>query len=158
MGVNVNPMRIRPVRAASFYSLPFSGGYGYGYAPPNMVVIEQPPSPPPFVILEPPVAPTPVQSVVHEYGPSSAPSSERSASERSAAPPAAPPASLVEPPSFGIVLKDGSVREAAAVTVQDGMVHYVDPNGEHGRVGLEAVDREATKRLNRERKLDLRSL
>jgi len=119
-----------------------------------MVVIEQPPSPPPFVILEPPVAPTPIQSVVHEYGPSSAPSSERSASERSAA----PSAPAVEPPSFAIVLKDGSVREAAAVTVQDGMVHYVDPNGEHGRVGLEAVDREATKRLNRERKLDLRSL
>ena len=33
---------------------------------------------------------------------------------------------------------------------------YVDPDGQHRRVSLNTVDREATRRVNRERKLELR--
>jgi hypothetical protein len=124
------------MRTAGFYSLPISGGYDYGYAPPNVVVIQQPP---PYVVIEPPAAPQPpVVSAILEYKVAEA------------------PAVVSEPASFGIVLKDGSSRDAIAVTVQDNVVHYVDADGRHERVALDTVDRDATRRLNRERKLDLR--
>jgi hypothetical protein len=147
LGMNARgmPVSSRPAqpgfRSAGFYSLP--GGYGgYGYAPSNNVVVIQ--QPPPYVVVEaPPVPAAPVQATVREY------------KESAATQPTEP---VVENPSFGIVFKDGSVRDAIAVSVQDGTVHFVDPNGDHRQARVDAVDRDATKRLNRERKLDLRSL
>ena len=61
-----------------------------------------------------------------------------------------------EQPSFAIALRDSSVHSAMAVTVQNDTLHYVDPDGRHERVSLDAVDRETTTRLNRARKLELR--
>ena len=103
--------------------------YGADYAPapaPNVVVVQLPPPPSP--------PPTPE---IHEYsGASAAPASD-------------------EQPAYAIALKDGSVHAAAAVTVQDNTLHYVDPDGQHRLVPLDMVDREATRRLNRERNLRL---
>jgi hypothetical protein len=60
-----------------------------------------------------------------------------------------------EQQAFAIVLNDGSVHSAVAVTVQGNGLYYVEPDGRHRLVSLDAVDREATRRLNRERKLQL---
>jgi hypothetical protein len=116
----------------------FLGDNDSGYSPgPNVVVVEQPPV---YVIV--PQAPSdPPKPEIHEYQ----------------QPPAAPPAQLSadDPPAFAIVLKDGSVKSAVAVTAQSGGLYYVEPDGRHRLVSLDAVDREATRRLNRERKLQL---
>jgi hypothetical protein len=58
-------------------------------------------------------------------------------------------------PMFAIVLKNSTILSATAVVVQNDGLHIVDPDGGHQRVSMEAVDREATRRLNRERKLQL---
>ncbi len=126
---------------SSFYPSYFGDydyGYGYsGYAPaPNVVVVQQPA---PYIML-PEAPPEPARPEIHEYG-SGAPAPVPSPDEESAA--------------FTIVLKDGSVRSAVAVAVQDNMVHLVEPDGRHGRVSLDAVDRDATRRRNRERHMEL---
>jgi hypothetical protein len=104
----------------------------YDYAPtPSVVVLQQPP----FYVLMPPAPSEPPRPEMHEY--------------QSAAPTA------TEDEAFAIVLTDGSVHSAVAVTVQKGALYYVQPDGAHRLVSLEALDREATQRLNRERKLQL---
>jgi hypothetical protein len=95
--------------------------------------------PPPQTIVQQAPRET-VRSVIHEYKPTA--TSE--------------PVPGEEQPAFAIVLKDGSVQSAMAGAVQDEVVHYVDPDGQHRRVSLDTVDREATRRVNRERKLELR--
>jgi hypothetical protein len=54
-------------------------------------------------------------------------------------------------------MKDGSVRSAKAVVVlaSDGILQYVDPDERHVRISVSDIDREATKKLNSERKLTL---
>jgi hypothetical protein len=116
----------------------FLGGFDYGYpafAPaPNIVIIQQPPA---YVAAPaPPENATPVAEI-HEYN--------ATVADR--------PAAEAEPAAFALALKDGSIYEAVAVTVQDDVVHYVEPEGRHMRVAVNAVDRDRTKRLNRERKL-----
>jgi hypothetical protein len=53
------------------------------------------------------------------------------------------------------VLKDGKVLSAAAVTAQGSVLQIVDPDGQHQRVPLDSIDREATRRRNAERNLRL---
>jgi hypothetical protein len=113
------------------------GSYGYeGYAPgPSVVIVQQPP----FYVLQPPAPSVPPQPEIHEYQQPAAASAPKTVDER----------------VFAIVLKDGTVHSAAAVTVQRNALYYVEPDGGHRLVSLDALDREATGRLNRERKLRL---
>jgi hypothetical protein len=60
-----------------------------------------------------------------------------------------------EPATFAIVLKDGRVLSATAATVQNAALQIVDPEGEHKRIPLDSIDREATRRRNAERNLRL---
>jgi hypothetical protein len=60
-----------------------------------------------------------------------------------------------EPALFAIVLKDGSVLPAAAVMTQENALQIVDADGQHRRVPLNTIDREATRRRNAERNLRL---
>jgi len=117
--------------------LPYDAGTAYGYTPqPNIIIVQQPP-PPPVIVQQPP---RDVLSVIHDYvqpAPSTSAPSEG------------------EPLSFGIVLKDGSTRPALAVVVADDVLHYVDSEGRDLQISLDEVDREATRKLNRERKLTL---
>ena len=119
----------------------FFGGYDYGYsydyAPsPNVVVVQQPP---PYIVV-PPAPPEIVQSEIREY--------QQTGS--------AQPAPADEQQSaFAIALKDGTVRSAVAVSVQGDVLHYVDAEGQHYQIRLDTVDRETTRRLNLERKLQL---
>jgi hypothetical protein len=118
----------------------FLGDYGYGYegyAPaPSVVVLEQPP----LYVMVPAAPSVPPKAEIHEY-------------EQAAA--SSAPSTVDEVQAFAIVLKDGSVHSAVAVTVQRSGLYFVEPDGAHRLVSLDALDREATLRLNRERKLQL---
>lgn len=136
----VPPLRARPSRHSFPSPFPlFLDDYGYSYSgyapPPNVVVVQQPP---PLYVLVPLAPSVPPKPEIHEYQQPGA---------------AEPP--VDEQTAFAIVLKDGSVHSAVAVTVQASALHYVEPDGGHRLVSLDAVDREATRRMNRERKLQL---
>jgi len=111
----------------------FYGDSGYdAYAPPapSVVMIEQPP-----LYVAVPMAPVaPPKAEMHEYSHPAAQDGEE---------------------TFALVLKDGSVLSAVAVTSQAGGLYYVDPDGAHRLVKLDALDREATMKMNRERHLQL---
>jgi hypothetical protein len=49
---------------------------------------------------------------------------------------------------FAIVSKDGQVRFAAAVWLQNGAVYFTDLNGNTVRADLNTVDMESTRKLN----------
>lgn len=125
------------------------GGYGYGYlggdyspdeagsyvyAPPP--VFWMPPPAPAVVELPPP----PARLVVTDY-------------KWPAAPPSVPAGGDTQ--TFGIVLKNGSILTASAVVAADDGLHLVDSDEYHLRVSMRDVDRDATMKLNRERKLSL---
>jgi len=119
---------------------PFFPGYSYipagGYtAPPpsqNFVVLQV--TPQPSVNPEPP--PKPPQSMIWESGKATPESSDQR--------------------TYTIALKDGTALSAAAVWVQDNVLHYVDSEGAHKRVSLTAIDRDVTRRMNQAQNLDLR--
>lgn len=98
------------------------------------------PSPLYVMVPEAPVPSAPAKSQIHEYPQSAATEAKPSTEDQEA---------------FGIVLTDGSVHSAVAVTVQGRSLYYVEPDGGHRMVSLDAVDRAATGRLNHERKLQL---
>jgi hypothetical protein len=140
-GFPAPPHPVRPF--APIYPLGFGGygfgGYDYGYAPQGLSVVVVEPPPPAY----PPVPERPPETatmVIHEYQPLSATAVQ-------------PPEG--DQPLFAIVLKNSTTLSASAVVVQNGALHIVDPDGGHQRVLMEAVDREATKRVNQERKLQL---
>jgi hypothetical protein len=115
------------------------GGYDYGYVPqpPNVVVIE---APPPVYAPVPERPPETATMVIHEYQSPSAAATQGPEGDQ---------------PTFAIVLKNTTILSATAVIVQNDGLHIVDPDGGHQQVAMGAVDREATRRVNRERKLQL---
>jgi len=121
------------------YALPATMSWGlpaYYYGEPLklpqvIVVAPQPEAPPP----PPPPPPEPVRPVTHDY---SWPAQASDAAK-----------------VFSLVLKDGTVRFAIAVWIQDDMLHYVMQDRTAGRTPLDALDREATRRLNAEGRLNL---
>jgi len=121
---------------------PYFGDYDYpypyaGYAPaPSVVIVQQPPP----VVMVPQSPPEPARLEIHEYAPST---------------PSPSPAPAEESAAFRIVMKDGLVRTAVAVAVQNNLGYLVDSDGRHERISLDAVDRDTTRRLNRERNLEL---
>jgi hypothetical protein len=122
------------------YAFPlFASGYDYGYPPePNVIVIQQPA--PQMIVQQ-----TPRETVrpeIHDYIESPPPAT------------GLPPTARAEEASFVIALNDGSHRSANAVWVQDNVLHYVDSEDRHHQVPLHSVDRESTRKLNRERELD----
>jgi hypothetical protein len=123
----------QPRRAFSNIFPWFLGDYSYdAYVPtPSVVMIEQPP----LYVMVPTAPVAPPKAEMHEYS--------------------HPATTADEEQAFAIVLKDGSVHSAVAVTVQANGLYYVEPDGSHRLVKLDALDHEATARLNRERKLQL---
>ncbi|HET8546840.1 MAG TPA: hypothetical protein VFL57_02500, partial [Bryobacteraceae bacterium] len=58
--------------------------------------------------------------------------------------------------TFTIVLRDGTELAAMAVTIEDdSILHYVDGDGRHRRIAVSAINREATQRANRQKRLTL---
>jgi hypothetical protein len=58
--------------------------------------------------------------------------------------------------TFSIVSRDGVVRHAVAVWMQDSEVRYTAENGAAGRMAPSAIDCAATGRLNAQQQLSLR--
>jgi hypothetical protein len=118
-----------PYYSSAAYAPPYfmdgSMGNRYGYqAPPTIVIVmSQPAAPEP-----PPPPPSPARPQTHEYSWSDSGNGS--------------------PSALAILLKDGTSRAAVAVCVQDGFLTYVAPNGDGGRVDVNAVDREGTRRAN----------
>jgi hypothetical protein len=117
-----------------FYDSGYAGYYADGYqpqpSPSTTIMMPQPTMPQ----APPPPAP-PARSEVREYK---------------------WPASNSDPSAaFSIVLKDRRLESAVAVWVQDNSVHYVAPDGRHGRLPLDSVNREETHRRNAEKHLYL---
>jgi hypothetical protein len=125
--------------------LPYDSGDAYGYAPQQVLFVQQPllsvqpPAPP---VVEPPVHP-----VVADY--------KWPAAGAAASPSALSTTSESEPQAFAIVLKDGSTLSAVTVFASDDGLHCVDPDGRHLRISMSEVDRAATLKLNRARNLNL---
>lgn len=110
-------------------------GYDYPASQPNVVVVTPPRSPAPF--YEPPKAP--VNAVVQEF--------PRAAGE---------PASSTAPQNFfALVTSDGFVQSAIAVWADDSFVYYIDASDVAHRISLDRINREASRKLNRERGLIL---
>jgi hypothetical protein len=119
------------------YSLPYYPAAAYSYpaesAPGGVTIIQQFAAPPaPLAAEQPAVTPQ-----IREYPTPAAPSSESASA------------------TFAIVLKNGSTLSATAATVQGSALQIVDPDGQHRRVPLDSIDREATRRRNAERNLRL---
>ena len=138
-----HPAPFRPRPSRPIFPLGFGGygfgGYDYDYMPQSPNVVALPPPPPVYVPL-PERPPEPATMVIHEYRPLSAAATQAPAGDE---------------PLFAIVLKNGMTLSASAVIVQNDGLHIVDPEGAHQRVSMDTVDREATMRVNRERKLQL---
>ena len=122
------------------YALPlFAGGYDYGNpSGPNIIIVQQPA--PQMMVQQAPREV--VRPEIHDY---------------KGLPPAAaaaPATATGEEAAFVIALNDGSRHSASAVWVQNGAPHYIDTEDRHHQVPLKSVDRESTRKLNRERKLD----
>jgi hypothetical protein len=119
----------------------FDGGtYGYGeqYSPGTNIFIEGPATPAPASAYTqaPPPEPKPAAAVIHEYKW-----------------PGEPAAVSAEEGTFTIALKDGSKRSAIATWVQDNSLYYVEPGGKQQVLAAGRIDRDATQRLNRAKKL-----
>jgi hypothetical protein len=102
-------------------------------APPSVVVVmpaQAPPEPPP-----PPPPPEPARPVVHDY---------------------TWPGTGGDPhATFSLVSRDGLVRRAVAVWVQDNQIGYTAADGSSGRLPQAVLDCGTTNRLNAENKLRL---
>ena len=128
--------------------LPYGFDYGYADAPQPVLFVQQPPLFPPIVEQSVhPVVDPPVHPVVTEYkwpaaGGASSPSPLSATSES-------------DPPTFAIILKDGSTLSAVAVFASDDGLHYVDADDRHLRISMREVNRAATLKLNRARNLNL---
>jgi hypothetical protein len=129
------PGATHPVHRGFWGGLPwYFPDSSYAYAPEPAPVVAQQPT---VYVLVPQTPVEPAKAEIHEYK----------------QPAASTPAD--EQTFFAIVLRDGSMHSAVAVTVQKSGLYYVDPEGGHRLVSLDALDREATLRANRERNLRL---
>jgi hypothetical protein len=126
-------------RGNGFTWLPYGSGYANDGFVPYYDSRPYEYTPQPNIIVQPP-PPREARPVIIEYPqPVPAPASRAEG----------------EPQNFGIVLKDGSTLSAIAVVVSHDVLHYVDPQERNMEISISEVDRDATLKLNRERKLTL---
>lgn len=155
------------------YAVPvYAGGYGYGgYEPqpvqqPNITVV-MPQQPTPTVVInnhyQSPDGPRTSVSLeeqsestgglkVYEANPRRAEAAPAKAAE-----PARAPTAYVrddKPNIFLIALNDQSVKQAIGYWVKGDVLHFVTPQAKMGEVPLADVDRDASVKLNADRKLD----
>ena len=159
----------RPQTIVVPYAMPvYAGGYGgYGYAQqqqPNITVV-MPQQPAPSVIInnhygsDPGRVVTTAETSVDRGGlkvyepTASAPAAAPAPRE----PVAKPTGSLVredKPNIYLIALKDGTVRQAIGYWSKNGALHFVTPAASVQQISLNDLDRDATAKLNADRKLD----
>jgi hypothetical protein len=158
------------------YAVPvFVGGgydYGYGYAPEQPaanVTVVIPQQPTPSVIINHNYTPDTARPVLKDYSNSDLPESAgRSpevqiytaptpgAAQEAKPAPSKPRAATPDdkPTIYLIALKDGTVRTAIGYWSEEGVLHYVTPQGTINRFSMEFLDTATTEQLNRERGLE----
>lgn len=140
------------------------GDYGYGaydggYAqqPPNITIVMPPQQTVPAVTINQ-YAPDQARPELREYAPQGGQASTQQPGDSSvriySAESSPRPAAADDQILFFVALKDSSVYTAVAYWVEDGMLHYVTPQGRHNQVSLDLVDRDVSSRLNAGRKVE----
>ena len=61
-----------------------------------------------------------------------------------------------KPKVFLLALKDGTLRQSVAYWIEEQKLHYVQPDHKQDSLELANLDREATKRFNSERGIDIK--
>jgi hypothetical protein len=149
------------------------GGYGYDYAPQQPaanVTVVIPQQPTPQVIINHNYTPETANPVMRDYSNSNLPEASPRSPEvqiytaptpgRGEEPqPRAQTRQSVAPADdkpniYLIALKDGTVRSAIGYWSEDGVLHYVTPQGSINRFSLSFLDTATTEQLNRERGLE----
>ncbi len=133
-GAGYGNQGLYPWGLPSYYGDPAgwgNAGDGNNQSPQVIVLTMQPEAPPP----PPPPPPEPAKAVTHEYN--------------------WPEPAVPSPGVLSLVLKDGTVRFAIAVWVQDNTVHYIAQDKTAQSKPLQAIDREATRVLNAQSGLTL---
>lgn|GEM_PF-3127105 len=102
--------------------------------PPVTVIVQTAPA----EMAPPPLPPPPAHPVMHEYNWSDEAKG-----------------SAGNPPTYTIALKNGYWRIAVIAWVQDGKLHYIDPEHKHQALSSDVIDREATARVNQQKNLHL---
>ncbi len=143
------PMPQRP-GAPPIYPAPILVGGGGWYpqpqvaAPTPIVLVNQQnvaPSPAPLLVMNPSYTPEVAKPVLREYGTISNPYENFK--------PNAPKVYL-------LTLKDGTLRQAVAFWAEGETLHFVQPDHKQETTALTNIDREATKRFNSERGLEIK--
>jgi hypothetical protein len=115
------------------------GSYGAGFAEPNLNVIYS---------VAPPAAATPevvrARPIIREYN-------ERG--EEVTAQPAAKTDTETASPIYLIAFKDSTIRAAISYRLDGATLHYVTVQREQREAPLESIDRDFSRRLNRERRV-----
>jgi hypothetical protein len=157
------------------YAVPVyvGGGYGYDNAPQQPaanVTVVIPQQPTPQVVINHNYTPETANPVMRDYSGSNLPEAAPRSPEvqiytaptpgrgeeprpRAQSRPSAGP-SDDKPNIYLIALKDGTVRSAIGYWSEEGVLHYVTPQGSINRFTLDFLDTATTEQLNRERGLE----
>lgn len=130
-----------PVYVLGYYPNPFY--YDSSYAVPAPSTDVPPAQPLPDVIVNPNFKPDTTNPTMHVY--SYTPDAQ--SSDQNAAP--APPQVY-----FLIAMRDHTIVAALAYWVENGRLNYINQQGVRYQVALDAVDRDFSSQLNRERNVD----
>ena len=123
----------------------FGGGAAYQQPQQPMVVINSPTinqaPPAPILIMNPEYQPEAPKPVLREYSNISNPYENFQPGK---------------PKVFLLALKDGTLRQSVAYWIEEQKLHYVQPDHKQDSLELANLDREATKRFNSERGIDIK--
>jgi hypothetical protein len=140
----------------------FYGGY-YGYdAPPPAPGYALPAGPPsdadqnqyPIVIINQNYRPDTVNPVLRDYSNTPLPESALKKFESPSRPYEVVTANGDEPTIYLIALRDHTIFPAVAYWMDGDTLNYITTEGSHNRITLDLVDREFSKQLNDERKVE----
>jgi len=132
----------RPVYILGYGYYPAPFHYDSGYAPPAADASPPPPQSP-DVIVNPDFKPDTTNSTMHVYTYTPSEPGNGQAAE-----PAAPQV------YFLIAMKDHTIVAALAYWVENGTLNYIDRQGVRYQAALDAVDREFSAQLNKDRNID----
>lgn len=130
----------------------YAGGY-YPYDPPPAQVVYAAPATPFTAAVQPPEQPAPVVIINQYFRADEPPVTEtaQAATTATAAVQTTPAAPSRQETIFMIAMKDHNVYTANAYWIEDGALHFISTDGDERRVSMNEVDRDLSRRLNRDR-------
>lgn len=122
----------------------WGGGGWYPVVQPQPVVVVQQntaPPPQPILVINPDYKPEVAKPVMREYSNISNPYADFQPEK---------------PKVYLLALKDGTLRQAVAFWVESDKLHYVRPDHKQDSMVVSEIDRDATRRFNSERGIEIR--